>query len=124
MLINQSVIADIQAIIHGAKDNAIRLVDHERTLMYWQIGKRIFEEEQQGKDRADYGNYLTKFIADQLEPEYGSGFSKRQIELFRQFYRTFPIANTLYSQLSWSQYKVIIRLDSQDKRDFYIAETI
>lgn len=100
------------------------MVDHERTLMYWQIGQRIFEEEQQGKDRADYGNYLTKFIADQLEPEYGSGFSKRQIELFRQFYRTFPIANTLYSQLGWSQYKIIIRLDSQDKRDFYIAETI
>jgi hypothetical protein len=65
---------------------AIRLVDHERTLMYWQIGQRIFEEEQQGKDRADYGDYLTKFIADQLEPEYGSGFSKRQIELFHQFY--------------------------------------
>jgi predicted nuclease of restriction endonuclease-like (RecB) superfamily len=124
MLISQSVIADIQAIILNAKDKAIRLVDHERTLMYWQIGQRIFEEEQQGKDRADYGNYLTKFIADQLEPEYGSGFSKRQIELFRQFYRTFPIANTVYSQLSWSQYKVIIRLDSQDKRDFYIAETI
>lgn len=67
---------------------------------------------------------LTKFIADQLEPEYGSGFSKRQIELFRQFYRTFPIANTVYSQLGWSQYKIIIRIDSQDKRDFYIAETI
>ncbi|QKJ29381.1 DUF1016 domain-containing protein [Mucilaginibacter mali] len=124
MLINKLVIADIQAIILQAKDNAIRLVDHERTLMYWQIGQRIFEEEQQGKDRADYGNYLTKFIAEQLEPEYGSGFSKRQIELFRQFYRTFPIANTVYSQLSWSQYKVIIRLDSQDKRDFYVAETI
>jgi len=99
MLINQSVIADIQAIIHDAKDKAIRLVDHERTLMYWQIGQRIFKEEQQGKDRADYGNYLTKFIADQLEPEYGSGFSKRQIELFRQFYRTFPIANAVRSQL-------------------------
>ncbi|SHN32916.1 YhcG family protein [Mucilaginibacter sp. OK098] len=124
MLINQSVIADIQSIIHNAKDKAIRLVDYERSLMYWQIGQRIFQEEQQGKDRADYGNYLTKFIADQLEPEYGSGFSKRQIELFRQFYRTFPIANTLYSQLSWSQYKVIIRLDSQDSRDFYIAETM
>jgi len=124
MLINQSVIADIQAIILNAKDKAIRLVDHERTLMYWQIGRRIFEEEQEGKDRADYGNYLTKFIAEHLEPEYGSGFSKRQIELFRQFYRTFPIANTLYSQLSWSQYKVIIRIASKDKIDFYIAETI
>jgi predicted nuclease of restriction endonuclease-like (RecB) superfamily len=124
MLINQSVIADIQVIIHEAKDKAIRLVDYERTLMYWQIGQRIFEEEQQGKDRADYGNYLTKFIADQLEPEYGSGFSKRQIELFRQFYRTFPIANALRSQLGWTHYKILLRVDSQDKIDFYIAESI
>jgi hypothetical protein len=124
MLINQSVVADIQAIIHNAKDKAIRLVDRERTLMYWQIGQRIFEEEQQGKDRADYGNYLTKFIADQLEPEYGSGFSKRQIELFRQFYRTFPIANTLYSQLGWTHYKILLRVDGQDKTNFYIAEAI
>ena len=123
MIINQSLITDIKAIILNSKDKAIRLVDHERTMMYWHIGQRIFEEEQDGKDRADYGDYLTKFIAEQLEPEYGSGFSKRQVELFRQFYRTFPIANTVYSQLSWSQYKLLIRLDTQDKRDFYIAET-
>jgi predicted nuclease of restriction endonuclease-like (RecB) superfamily len=122
MLINQSVITDIKVIIHSVRDNAIRQVDYQRTMMYWQIGKRIFEEEQHGKDRADYGDYLTKFISEQLEPEYGSGFSKRQVELFRQFYRTFPIANTLYSQLSWSQYKLLIRLDTQDGRDFYIAE--
>ena len=92
--------------------------------MYWTIGKRIFEEEQQGKDRAHYGTYLIQFIAQELEPEYGSGYSKRQIELFRQFYRTFPIANALRSQLSWTHYKLIIRLDSQDKIDFYIAETV
>lgn len=92
--------------------------------MYWHIGKRIFEEEQDGKDRAHYGKFLTKYISEELEPEYGSGFSKRQIEIIRQFYRTFPIANALYSQLSWSQYKILIRLDSQDKIDFYIAETV
>lgn len=80
--------------------------------MYWQIGQRIFEEEQQGKDRANYGNYLTKFIADQLEPEYGSGFSKRQIELFRQFYRTFPIANAVRSQMYVNYY------DRYEKKDF------
>ncbi|MFP9100903.1 PDDEXK nuclease domain-containing protein [Flavobacterium sp. RHBU_24] len=124
MILDQSLIQDIKAIIFSSKERAIRAVDHERTLMYWYIGRRIFEEEQQGKDRADYGNYLTKFISEQLEPEFGSGFSKRQIELFRQFYRTFPIANTVYSQLSWSQYKILLRLDSQDKIDFYIAETV
>jgi len=124
MLINQSIITDIKVIIAQARDNAVRAVDHQRTLMYWHIGKRIFEEEQDGKDRADYGKYLTEFIADELEPEFGSGFSKRQIELFRQFYRTFPITNTLYSQLSWSQYKLLIRLYSPEQREFYIAETI
>ena len=124
MLVNQSLITDIKAIIHDSRDKAIRIVDHERTLMHWRIGQRIFEEEQEGKNRADYANYLTKFIAEQLEPEYGSGFSKRQVELFRQFYRVFPIANTLYSQLSWSQYKLLLRLDSQDKRAFYIAEVV
>ena len=124
MLINQSVIADIKAIIAQSKDKAIRAVDHERTLMYWHIGKRIFEEEQEGKERADYGKYLTEYISKELEPEYGSGYSRRQIELFRQFYRTFPITNTLYSQLSWSQYKLLIRLDNEDKRGFYIAEKV
>jgi len=124
MLINQSVITDIKAIIAQSKDKAIRAVDHERTLMYWHIGKRIFEEEQEGKERADYGKYLTEYISKELEPEYGSGYSRRQIELFRQFYRTFPITNTLYSQLSWSQYKLLIRLDNEYKRGFYIAETV
>jgi predicted nuclease of restriction endonuclease-like (RecB) superfamily len=124
MLQNQTIIPDIKAIIATSQDKAIRAVDNERTIMYWTIGKRIFEEEQQGKDRANYGTYLIKFLAQELEPEYGSGYSKRQIELFRQFYRTFPIANALRSQLSWTHYKLIIRLDSQDKIDFYVAETV
>lgn len=124
MTFNQSLIPEIKQIIHHSREKAIRIVDHERTLMYWRIGQRIFEEEQHGQDRAEYGNYLTTFIAQQLEPEYGSGFSKRQIELFRQFYRTFPIANALCSQLGWTHYKMLIRIDNQDKRDFYQAEGI
>lgn len=124
MNLHPTLVADIKAIIAVSKENAIRAVDHQRTLMYWHIGKRIFEEEQSGKDRADYGKYLTEYVARELEPEFGNGFSKRQIELFRQFYRLFPIANTLYSQLSWSQYKIILRIDNQHKRVFYIAESI
>ncbi|MGB3104879.1 PDDEXK nuclease domain-containing protein [Sphingobacterium siyangense] len=88
------------------------------------MGKRIFEQEQQGKDRADYGKYLTQYLAKALEPEFGSGFSRRQIELFRQFYRVFPIANALRSQLSWTQYRLLMRLDLDEQREFYTAETI
>lgn len=124
MLINQSIIPDIKAIIATAKDKAIRAVDTERTLMYWQIGKRIFEEEQQGKDRAEYGTYLIKFLSEQLQPEYGSGYSVRQIQWYRQFYRTFPIASALRTQLSWTQYKLLLAFDNNDKREFYIAESV
>lgn len=124
MILNQSIINDIKSIITRSKDNAIRAVDHQRTLMYWYIGQRIFEEEQQGKDRADYGAYLIKYLSEQLQPEFGSGFSTRQINLYRQFFRTFPIVHTLSAQLSWSQYKLLLSLDSNDQREFYIAETV
>lgn len=116
MQLNQSIISDIKSIIAQSKDRAIRAVDHQRTLMYWHIGKRIFEEEQEGKDRADYGKYLTEYIANELEPEFGSGFSKRQIELFRQFYRVFPIANALRTQLSWTQYKLLLSVESEGEK--------
>ncbi|WP_333865424.1 PDDEXK nuclease domain-containing protein [Sphingobacterium sp.] len=124
MLSDQTLLSDIKAIIAQSKDNAVRAVDHQRTLMYWHIGKRIFEHEQEGKDRADYGKYLTQYLAKALEPDFGSGFSRRQIELFRQFYRVFPIANALRSQLSWTQYRLLMRLDLDEQREFYMAETI
>ena len=123
MLINQSVIEDIRVIISNARDKALQAVDNERTRMYWRIGQRIFEEEQQGQDRAEYGKYLVKTISEQLLPEYGNGFSVRQLERYRQFYRTFPIVSALRTQLSWTHYKLLLSVDNPDKREFYIAET-
>lgn len=105
MLIETTMIQDIKQIIAQARENAVRAVDFQRVLMYWHIGKRIFEQEQQGQERADYGAYLIKTLAKELEPEFGSGFGRRQLELFRQFYRAFPIANALRSQLNWTQYR-------------------
>lgn len=124
MFIHPSIITDIKSIIAQSKEKVIRAVDHQRTLMYWHIGKRIFEEEQQGKDRADYGTYLIKFLSEQLQPEFGSGFSVRQINLYRQFYRTFPIVHAVRAQLSWTQYKLLLSIDNQDRREFYIAEAV
>ncbi len=124
MQLNQSIISDIKSIIVQSKDKTIRAVDHQRALMYWHIGKRIFEEEQEGKDRADYGKYLIKYLSEQLQPEFGTGFSVRQINLYRQFYRTFENVHTLYAQLSWSQYKLLLTVENQDKREFYIAESV
>jgi hypothetical protein len=124
MNLSQNLIHEIKSLIANAKEVAIRSVDHHRTLMYWHIGERIFNEEQQGKDRADYGNYLIKYLSEQLQPEYGSGFSVRQLELYRQFYRTFPIASSLRTQLSWTHYKLLLSIDNEDKREYYIAETV
>ncbi len=124
MLTNTSIISDIKAIIAQTRHNTIRAVDHQRTLMYWHIGKRIFEEEQAGKDRADYGTYLIKYLSEQLQPEFGSGFSSRQLNWHRQFYRTFPIVSAVRTQLSWTQYKLLLSIDNEDKREFYIAESI
>jgi predicted nuclease of restriction endonuclease-like (RecB) superfamily len=123
MEIKKDIILQIQQIIANAQSKAIRAVDFERVLMYWQIGKTIFEEEQGGKDRAEYGKYLIKSISEYFQPQLGSGFSLRQLERYRQFYRTFPIASTLRTQFSWTHYKTLISIDNQDKRDFYIAET-
>ena len=122
MQLKQEFIQQIQSIIATAKDRAIRSVDTERVLMYWQIGKVILEEEQEGKERAGYGEFLIKSLSETLQPQFGSGFSVRQLEMCRQFYRTFPITNALRSQFSWTHYRTLIRIDNFEKRDFYIAE--
>ena len=81
-----NIIEDARTIINSARSSAVRSVDFCRVQMYWNLGKRIFEEEQQGKERADYGTYLIKNLASTFESEYGSGFGVRQLEQSRQFY--------------------------------------
>ena len=116
--------SDIRSIIQNAKTAAVRSIDFQRVLMYWQLGERIFIEEQRGQDRAEYGKYLVKNLAKEIEPEYGSGFGVRQLELCRQFYRTYPIANALRSQLNWYQYRLLIRIDDDSKREYYELEIV
>ena len=122
--INTSFYNDIKSIIIESKNAAIRSVDFQRVLMYWRLGERIFVEEQQGKDRAEYGEYLIKYLAKEIEPEFGSGFGIRQLELCRQFYRKYPIANALRSQLNWHQYRLLIRIDDSHKREYYELEAV
>jgi predicted nuclease of restriction endonuclease-like (RecB) superfamily len=119
---NTSLISEIKAIIANAQSRAIHAVNFERVLMYWHIGERIVVEEQQGEFRAEYGAFLIKTLAEILEPEYGTGFSARQLERFRQFYRLFPIASALRTEFSWTHYKLMISIDNEDKRAFYISE--
>lgn len=123
-LLRSGFLSEVKGIIQQARTNAVRSVDFCRVQMYWALGKRILEEEQDGKERADYGTYLLKNLSKELVPEFGSGFSVRQLELCRQFYREYPIANTVCSQLNWSQYKLLIAIPDKDKRIYYQLEAI
>ena len=115
--VSTSFCDDIRRIIAEERNNAVRSVDFHRVMMYWRVGERVFVEEQRRQDRAEYGSYLVKHLAHVIEPEFGSGFSVRQLELARQFYRTYPIANALRSQLNWMQYRLLIRINDDYKRE-------
>ena len=104
---------EVKNLIESAKTKAIKAIDFQRVLLYWSIGEKIYNEVQQKQDRADYVKQLIKNLSRQLEPIYGSGYSYRQLYLFLQFYKTFRKVNTLYSQLSWSHYKLLIRIEKR-----------
>ncbi|MEM7369695.1 MAG: PDDEXK nuclease domain-containing protein [Bacteroidota bacterium] len=122
--IRDTFILEMKSLILQARQTAVRSVDAARVQLYWHIGKGIFEEEQHGQDRAAYGTFLINRLAKELQAEFGSGFSKRQLHLYRQFFRTFPIVTALRSQLSWTQYKRLIQIKDQDKRTYYIHEAV
>ena len=123
-VISAKLVQDARQIIETAQKNAVRSVNFCRVQMYWNLGKRIFEEEQHGKKRADYGAYIVKSLAEKLEAEYGSGFGIRQIERARQFFLLYPIASALRTQLNWSQYKMLIAISDPDKREYYELEAV
>ena len=117
--LTEQFISDLRTIILSARESAIRSVDTVRVQMYWELGERIFIEEQKGQDRAEYGAYILQNLAHKIETEFGSGFSVRQLERARQFYRTYPIASAVRSQLNWYQYRLLIQIDDIVKREFF-----
>lgn len=90
---------------------------------YWHIGKRILEEEQQGHERAEYGSFLLKELSKELNIEFGKGFDERELRRMRQFYQFFPIQDALRPELTWTHYRIILRVDNPKARQYYIAET-
>jgi predicted nuclease of restriction endonuclease-like (RecB) superfamily len=120
----QTLLNDIRHIIAQARERAVRSVNHELTVAYWHIGQRLVEEEQQGKERAEYGKRLVEDLSAHLTAEFGSGFSSQNLWFMRQFYLAFPILSALRRELTWTHYKALVRLDAPDKRTFYIAEAV
>ena len=121
-IIRDQFISDVKEIITSARVTAVRSVDFTRVQMYWRLGERIVIEEQEGKERADYGTYLIKTLSKSIASEFGGGFSVRQLERARQFYRTYPIATAVRSQFNWLQYKLFMQIDNIEKREYYELE--
>ncbi|NJD78343.1 MAG: DUF1016 domain-containing protein [Candidatus Methanoperedens sp.] len=116
---------DIRAILQQARQKAYTAVNFVMVEAYWQIGKRIVQEEQHGDARAEYGKQIIKELSIQLTSEFGKGFSEANIKNFRQFYLTFPIDEiryTLRSELTWSHYRLIMRVEKPNAREYYINE--
>jgi hypothetical protein len=116
---------DISAILDEGRSKAYAAVNFAMTATYWEAGKRIVEQEQQGRERANYGEHILTNLSRYLNENFGKGFFYANLRNFRQFYLTFPdnsICYTLCSLLSWSHIRLIMRLDSEKARHYYLAE--
>ena len=117
--------SDIRQILQNARGRAYSELNLAMVEAYWMIGKRIVEEEQEGKRKAEYGKKLLENLSRNLTHDFGKGFSYANLRNFRQFYLTYPdeeIRYTLCSKLSWSHNRLIMRLESATARNYYLSE--
>ncbi len=119
---NNILFNSIKTTIEEARNRAKQSINHIMTEAYWNIGRLIVEEEQKGNERAAYGEGLIKGLSQRLIEEYGKGFSQRNLRSMRSFYLAFPILQTLSAKLSWSHYLLILKLEDEKARHWYINE--
>jgi len=115
---------DIKSILQNARNNAYKSVNFIMVEAYWNVGKKIVEVEQDGENRAEYGTSLIKELSSKLTAEFGKGFTSTNLKMMRQFYYAFPNSHTLCDQLSWSHYRLIMRIENEKAREYYIQESI
>lgn len=119
------LIAEIKQVVYNARKHTYQAINAVMVEAYWEIGRRIVEEEQQGSERAAYGKELLKTISFELTSEFGKGFSERSLREFRQFYLSFPedeIRRTLFAKLNWSHFQRVLRVSDEKARMFYLRE--
>ncbi|HNY63030.1 MAG TPA: PDDEXK nuclease domain-containing protein [Bacteroidales bacterium] len=118
--------AEISDLLKQSRNRAYKAVNTLMVRTYWQIGKRIVEQELQGKSKANYGDYLITNLSRHLTDTFGKGFSEANLWNMRQFYQTFPDFNQFSTHcvenLSWTNIRQIMRLDNKAERDYYIKE--
>lgn len=117
------LLKEIRHVIDSARNRAMQTVNSLMVQAYWNVG-RLIVEAQGGDSRAEYGDGLIKRISKELTTEFGKGFDASNLKNMRQFYLIFPKCDTLCSQLSWSHYRLIMRVRNPEAREFYISEAV
>ena len=125
MLLSSNLIADLCSIIEQGRRQAYISINASMIQTFWNVGKRIVEEEQNGKERANYGEYIAKKVSERLKAEYGNSFSYRNICYFRQFYLSFKdieIVNARVHNLTWTHIRYLLRVEDKEARLTYMKE--
>lgn len=115
--------SSIRGILLTARNKAYNAINFVMVQSYWQIGKLITEEELGGKSRANYGKFIMKELSKKLTIDFGKGFDERELRKICQFYRCFPIRDTLRPELSWSHYRRLITVEDNGARLWYMSES-
>lgn len=123
----QQFYEDVRLILQRARKEAYNSANSIMTYAYWNVGRRIVEQEQYGKIKTKYGSYLIKNLSEQLSDEFGTGFSVANLRNCRQFYLVFPKDSYGFSmagKISWSHLRSIMRISHEEERNFYLKETL
>lgn len=121
--LNIEFYSHIKEILENARKKAYKAINFAMVEAYWEIGKSIVEV-QGGNSTSEYGSKLLSFLSKKLTSEYGKGFTITNLKYMRQFYLTFPDRHALRDQLSWTHYRLIMKVENEKARRFYIEETI
>ena len=121
-LIDKALFARVREILEHARGKAYSAVNFTMVEAYWNIGREIVTR-QGGAERARYGDGLIGDLSKQLTEEYGKGFNERNLRNMRQFYLVFQNWNALRAELSWTHYRLIIGVENERARDYYLQES-
>lgn len=121
---NHQLLSDIRQIIEQARQRVYQTVNSEMVQAYWHIGRLIVEDEQQGQQRAAYGKQQLQQLSEQLTREFGKGFDASNLRNMRSFYLCFPNRDALRHKLSWTHYRLLIRVENPKAREWYLQEAM
>ena len=122
LLPTEDIYSEIRKTILEARQHVYIAVNSAMVQTYWNIGRIIVEHEQEGKERAEYGTGLLKNLAQRLTDEFGRGFTERNLRNMRTFYQKFPKWHTVCAELSWSHYRLLLKVEKEPSRMFYMEE--